>query len=183
MFPIRRRSAAVSALLATSLVLSACSKVESEAKYPSGLERTMTGDDVYGEKESIFGDGGLQIFGGKKKKGDNGTDGIGVNSYLWRASLDTISFMPIASADPFGGVIITDWYTDTAIPNERVKLNVFILSRELKADGIRVRGFRQIQERGAWIDAQMTEDTTRKLEDSILARARELRVGQMAAEK
>lgn len=183
MSPIRRSPVAFSALLATSLFLAACSGVEKEAKYPSGLERTMTGDDIYAEKESIFGEGGLQIFGGKKKKGQDGTEGIGVNSYLWRASLDTISFMPIASADPFGGVIITDWYTDPNVPNERVKLNVFILSRELKADGIRVRGFRQVQERGTWTDAQMTEDTTRKLEDSILARARELRVGQMAAEK
>jgi len=161
--------------------LSGCSSVESEAKYPSGLDRSMTGDNIYGEKQSILGDGGFSILGGKKKSSE--TNGpLGVNSYLWRASLDTVSFMPISSADPFGGTIITDWYTDPSTPSERVKLNVFILSRELKADGIRVSGFRQVNDGKGWVDSPMSKETLSKLEDSILTRARELRVSGMAGE-
>ena len=95
--------------------------IKTEAKYPSGLDRTTTGDDIYGKRESILGEGGLL---GRKKK-DGGESAIGVNSYLWRATLDTVSFMPLASADPFGGVILTDWYTDPQNPNERVKINAF----------------------------------------------------------
>ncbi len=59
--------------------------------------------------ESVFGPGGLSLFGGDEDQPQTGGSQIGVNSYLWRATLDTISFMPLASADPFGGVIITDW--------------------------------------------------------------------------
>src|SRR6201998_852295 len=62
---------------------------------------------------------------------------VGVNSYLWHATLDTLSFMPLASADPFGGVIITDWYSPSTTQDERFKVNIFILGRELRADGVR----------------------------------------------
>lgn len=153
--------------------------VKTEAKYPSGLDRNMTGDDIYGEKESILGDGG---FLGKRKK-DSGESAIGVNSFLWRATLDTVSFMPLASADPFGGVILTDWYTDPKKPNERVKINAFVMGRELKADGIRVRTFRQVRKGGTWRDADVAEDTASKLEDAILTRARELRIAHLADEQ
>ena len=99
------------------LMLSACENApKGEAKYPTGLDRTTTGDDIYGKKESIFGKDGLGIFGGKKGDAEDGSSGIGVNSFLWRASLDTVSFMPLASADPFGGVIITDWYSSEEKP-------------------------------------------------------------------
>lgn len=170
---------------AALLVLSACGgNVKSEAKYPSGLDRGATGgdDSIYGEKESIFGQDGIKLLGGKKK---NTLDesAMGVNFYLWRASLDTVSFMPLTSADPFGGVIITDWYTNPATPNERLKLNIFITGRELKADGVSVRAFRQVASKNAWVDAEVSPDTTRKLEDSILTRARELRVSKLASEK
>lgn len=152
--------------------------IKTEAKYPSGLDRNMTGQDIYGEKQSILGKGGLL---GRKKK-DNSGSIIGVNSYLWRATLDTVSFMPLASADPFGGVILTDWYTDPQKPDERVKINAFVMGRELKADGIRVRTFRQVKKRGQWRDAQTSKDTAAKLEDAILTRARELRIAGMAGE-
>lgn len=101
---------------------------------------------------------------------------IGVNSFLWRASLDTISFMPVSSADPFGGVIITDWYSAGEAPNERFKLNVYILGRALRADGVRVAVFRQVRDSaGAWRDMTMSDATATKIEDSILTRARQLR--------
>lgn len=102
---------------------------------------------------------------------------LGVNAYLWHASLDTLSFMPLASADPFGGVIITDWYSAPNAPNERMKVTVYILDRELRADGLRVAVFRQTRTaNGVWMDAQVNPETATKLEDAILTRARELRL-------
>ena len=169
--------AGVSALLGCSRI----GKVEGEAKYPSGLDRNETGQDIYGDRQTIFGEGGLSILGNDKKEESGSV--IGVNSFLWRATLDTISFMPLASADPFGGVILTDWYSDPETPNERVKINAFITGRELKADGIRVATFRQELKGGQWRDASVAEDTARKLEDSILTRARQLRIAHLASEK
>jgi hypothetical protein len=123
---------------------------------------------------SVFG----LLFGDDKGKGGgSGVGGVAVNSYLWHASLDTISFMPIASADPFGGTIITDWYSPHGVGNERFKLNVFILNRELRADGVRVTVFRQTKdERGQWADAPVDPKTGRDLENSILTRARQIRL-------
>ena len=84
--------------------------------------------------------------------------------------------MPVNSADPFGGVIITDWHSSTEAPSERFKLNVYILGRALRADGVRVAVFRQVQNRrGAWKDAGVPEETRIKIEDAILFRARQLR--------
>ena len=170
-------------LSAAVLALGGCSGIESEAKYPSGLDRELTGgdDSIYGEKETIFGKDGLSIL--KKKKDNAGDTGIGVNSFLWRATLDTVSFMPLASADPFGGVVLTDWYTDPATPKERVKINAFIMGRELKSDGVRVRTFRQVLKGGTWRDAAVSEETGRKLEDTILTRARQMRIAHLADEE
>lgn len=121
----------------------------------------------------IFGTGGL--FGGGKSK-DEGGGGIGVNSFLWRATLDTISFMPLASADPFGGVIITDWYNPAQTPNERFKVTVYILDRSLRADGLRVSVFKQVRQGAAWLDQPAAPETGVSMENAILQRARELRV-------
>ncbi|MDH5722170.1 MAG: DUF3576 domain-containing protein [Alphaproteobacteria bacterium] len=162
---------------AALLSLGACESIKTEAKYPTGLDRNQTGGDIYGKKESVFGKDGLKVLGGKDKKEED--NGIGVNSYLWRASLDTVSFMPLASADPFGGAILTDWYTDPATPNERMKLNVFILGKELKTQNLRVRAFRQVKKSGSWVDAEVAENTARKLEDAILTRAREMRISKL----
>lgn len=170
-------------LLALLVVACGTDGIETEAKYPSGLDRTTTGDDIYGEKESIFGDGGLNIFGSKKDKADDESTGIGVNSFLWRASLDTVSFMPLASADPFGGVIITDWYTAPEKPDERFKINVFILDKQLRSDGISVKVFRQEMRGGRWADSTVGDNMGRQLEDAILTRARQLRVAQLAEEE
>ena len=100
---------------------------------------------------------------------------LGVNAYLWRASLDTLSFMPLASADPFGGVIITDWYSPPAAQGERFRATAYILGRQLRSDGVRVSIFRQEMRNGQWVDAPVSAGTGTELEDKVLARARELR--------
>jgi hypothetical protein len=128
--------------------------------------------------QSVLGEGGLSLnLFGKNKDQSGGPAGIGVNTYLWRASLDTVSFMPLASADPFGGVIITDWYSPPDTPNERFKVNIFILDRQLRADGIRAAVFRQRREAdGRWQDVATDATTQTEMENAILARARQLRV-------
>ena len=130
--------------------------------------------------QSVFGGTGLTLFSTDKPKDqadEGGGSGIGVNSYLWRASLDTIAFMPLASADPFGGVIITDWYAPAETPNERLKVNILILGRQLRADGVKATVFRQNRDSaGAWVDAAVAPETATELEDAILSRARQLRI-------
>jgi hypothetical protein len=100
---------------------------------------------------------------------------IGVNAYLWRAALDTVSFAPLLQADANTGVIITDWYSNPKAPGERVKLTVAILDQDLRADALRVSASRQVNQSGAWADAPVTAATVQKLEDIILTRARDLR--------
>jgi hypothetical protein len=122
------------------------------------------------------GEAGWNILGGDKK-GEEGGAGIGVNSFLWRASLDTLSFMPLASADPFGGVIITDWYATPAQPNDRFKVTVYILDRQLRADGLRASVFRQTRDNaGIWADVPADSRTGVDMENAILTRAREMRI-------
>jgi hypothetical protein len=122
-----------------------------------------------------FGGEDILTFGGTKKREEEDTI-LGVNSHLWRATLDTISFMPLASADPFGGVIITDWYSPPQSPHERLKVNVFILDRQLRSDGLKVSIFRQERHKdGQWIDQSVDPQTIRDLENAILSRARHYR--------
>jgi len=106
---------------------------------------------------------------------------LGVNSFLWHATLDTLSFMPLQSADPFGGVIITDWYVAPSAPNERLKVTTYIMDRALRADGLKVVVFRQVRSGNGWSDAQPSPDTAHKLEDAILTRARELRLATLGS--
>lgn len=168
-----------SILMITSiLALSACSGIESEAKYPTGADRSGTGDNnIYSEAPSIFGKGGISGAFGRQENKDSG-GGVTVNSYLWRAALDTVSFMPLASADPFGGTIITEWYTTPKTPKERTKINVFILGKELKAESLSVKVFRQTKSGSNWVDANVAKETNIKLEDAILTRAREMRIAK-----
>lgn len=122
----------------------------------------------------MFGGRGNNNNGGN---GQGGPAGVGVNSYLWRASLDTVSFMPLASADPFGGVIITDWYSPPDTPDERFKMNVFILGRELRADGVRATVFHQRRNAaGQWAEAPVDQTTGTDVENAILTRARQMRL-------
>ena len=100
---------------------------------------------------------------------------IGVNAYLWRAALDTLSFMTIGQTDSNGGVIVTEWYLNPAVPTERMKVSVAILDPELRADALRVSTSRQIQQNGQWVDAEVQAATNQKLEEIILQKARDLR--------
>jgi Domain of unknown function (DUF3576) len=100
---------------------------------------------------------------------------IGVNSYLWRATLDALSFMPLVQTDSSGGVIVTDWYVNPQSPGERVKLTVSILDQDLRADALRVAGSRQVAQNGQWVDAPIRAATVQKMEAIILTKARDLR--------
>lgn len=168
--------------LAGGLIVAGCEGAVPPVDDPYTEEPGQSNRGYNDPKGSIFGGDGsdgvdiLGIFGGGKDgKGGGGGGGIGVNNYLWRASLDTISFMPLASADPFGGVIITDWYTPPETPAERFKMNVYILDRQLRADGVRVAVFRQNRSGSDWTDAKVTKKTAVNLENEILTRARQLR--------
>lgn len=157
--------------------LAAC---ESDGKtvYPEDDNRKSTGS-MYKERSSVFGEDGLSFDSSEEIAPGvgGGGGGIGVNSYLWRASLDTIAFMPLSSADPFGGVIITDWYSPPQSQDERFKINLFILGRDLRADGLRASVFRQMRNgSGDWVDAQVGKQTPIDLENAILTRARQLRI-------
>ena len=132
---------------------------------------------------SITGDDGIFFGGGTKKKSDEQASGggIGVNSFLWRASLDSIGFMPLASADPFGGVIISDWYATPDVPTERFKITIYILDQQLRADGVKAAVFRQVRDpTGGWADAPVDPKTPIDLENAILTRARQLRLDTAA---
>ena len=100
---------------------------------------------------------------------------IGVNSYLWRASLDALGFMPLLQTDSNGGVIVTDWYVNPSAPTERMKVTVTILDQDLRADALRVAALRQVNQGGQWVAAPVQAATVQKLEDIILTKARDLR--------
>lgn len=167
-------------LIAVGIGTVACSD---NMALPEGSEPPLPPDQRNQPEGSLFGgDGGLDIFGGGSDDTPQGTTGIGVNSFLWRATLDTVSFLPITSADPFGGVIISDWYAPPDTPNERFKVNAYILDRTLRADGVRVSVFKQVRdETGTWVDAPVSTETATTLENTILTRARELRVAATTA--
>ena len=128
----------------------------------------------------VGGEAGLFDIGTSKSKADNGSGsggggGIGVNAFLWRGALDTLSFLPLTSADPFGGVIITDWYTPAEAKNERFKATAYILGRDLRSDGVRVSVFRQVAQGGRWVDAPVANTVPAELENKVLERARKMR--------
>jgi hypothetical protein len=106
---------------------------------------------------------------------------IGVNSYLWRAALETLSFAPMAQVDSNGGVMVTDWYSNPSTPNERVKVTATILDRDLRADALRIAASRQVLSGGQWVDAPVAAATVQKLEEIILTRARDLRRNAIAS--
>ena len=137
---------------------------------------TVDRPNVIKQMGSASGEGGWNLAGGDRRAPDDNA-GIGVNSFLWRASLDTLSFMPLASADPFGGVIITDWYASPTQPNDRFKITVYILDRQLRADGLRASVFRQTRDNaGVWADVPADPRTGVDMENAILTRAREMRI-------
>ena len=153
------------------LVLGSCSSdnggirtKESQPLQAIGGDRSKNGGVI----EAVFG-----TSEGTRSE----TSSISVNGYLWRASLDTISFLPLNTADPFGGVIITEWYTPPESPGERFKVNIYILDKALRADGLRVTVFRQKRTSGErWIEAKVNQKTGTDLENAILKRARQMRI-------
>lgn len=163
------RSAPVFMLLA-ALSLAGC----------GGFRNEGVNDDAWKEVKlqprsgdgSIFGGDGIS-FGGKKN--EDSASGLGVNAYLWRSSLDTLSFMPLTQADPFGGVIITDWYQPQNGSGERFRATAYILGRQLRSDGVRVAIFRQVLQGGQWVDSPVNPSTVTEIENRILSKARELR--------
>jgi len=117
---------------------------------------------------------------GKRDNASNPAN-IGVNGYLWRASLDTLAFMPLVSADPYGGVIITDWYSSPQKPDERFKATVYILDTRLRADGLNVTVYKQVRDAsGQWVDAQTGDQTEGDIENAILTKARQLRLSNIS---
>ena len=128
------------------------------------------------EDESFVGNIFKDITGlGDKRKSGGG--GIGVNTYLWKATLNTLSFMPLVSADPFGGVIITDWYSNSETSKEKFKIVAYILGTELRVDGIKVSLFKKMKnENGDWVDKKTNKVLQSKVEDAILTKARKYKI-------
>ena len=155
-------------LAACACALAACSSVFSSDPAPAPMATTST---------STGSGSWFWPFGGGDDT-ETATDmpQLGVNAYLWRATLDTLNFMPLASADPVGGVVISDWYAAPDKPDEHMKVTVYILDRRLRADAVKVNVFRQTRNAAGWTDAAVNPDTGIKLENAILARARELRL-------
>lgn len=167
------RGASVLLIASSVLALSAC-----------GMGRHASADGqepvyVQGESNGMFS----HMFHKKHPRSDaQAQAGIGVNSYLWRATLDTLSFMPLGSADPWGGVIVTDWYVNPEKPDERFKTTVYILDTRLRADALNVTVFKQVRGAdGGWVDSQVSAQTEQDLENSILTKARQLRLANVGS--
>ncbi|MCB2109084.1 MAG: DUF3576 domain-containing protein [Rhodobacteraceae bacterium] len=163
--------------VAAAAFLSGCSSSDPGATYRTSPEYRAETGGATAENDKMFG--GLNLF--SDSPGDGRTGPVAVNAYLWRASLDTVAFMPLASADPFGGVIITDWFAPPATPDERFKVNIYILGRDLRADGLKVTVFRQTRDLAdRWSDAVVGSEVSTEFENAVLSRARELRLSSVA---
>jgi hypothetical protein len=177
-FSARFLPAALIAVLAVAACSSDTAKPNQTAQNFQGLGSGSPGDSSI-TRMGTADDGTIFGIGKAAKDRDQGSGGgataIGVNAFLWRGALDTIAFMPLASADPFGGVIITDWYTPPGTSGERFKATVYILSRDLRSDGIRVNIYRQVLQNGQWVDAAVADSTIGDIENKVLARARHMR--------
>lgn len=171
----------ISLFFVSVLFLTAC-----EGFTPNKQELGPVKDDLDRRAEAMGklggGDGLLnQMLRGSKNTG--GGTGIGVNAYLWQASLDSLSFMPLTSADSFGGIIITDWYSPPEDTQTRYKVTVYIIGRELRPDALRIASFKQRLRGNDWIDLGDQSSINRQLEDTILTRARQMRVDARAIEE
>lgn len=155
------------------LALAGCGLTNEGAGEPKSLKDKR--EEANGK---ITGEGIILSGGSDEEKASSSASPLGVNSFLWRATLDTLSFMPLTSADPFGGTIITDWYEDPKTPGERFKVNALILDKTLRADGVRITVFKQKNVGSSWRDQKVDDKLARSLEDAILTRARQLKVAQ-----
>lgn len=174
----RLRYVTLCAIASLTVVLTGCDGYYGTADGDRVIAPKTNRDARIESRGKLTGEDGWDLFGDDDDENEGGGGGIGVNGFLWRATLDTLSFMPIASADPFGGVILTDWYEDPNVPGERYKVNALILDTRLRADGVTVSAFKQRLIDGTWRDQAVANSVTRQLEDTILTRARELRIAQ-----
>lgn len=162
-------------LMSIALVLvlaSACglNGVVEDARSPE--DKFKYGDASTGK---LFGD--INLWGGKKKEGESEQRGLSVNAVAWKATLDVLAFLPLVSADPFSGIIITDWYSEDNHQDERFKINAFIEGGALRADSIKVSVFKQVKsDSGDWLVVDPDTDSSRKIENAILQRAREIKI-------
>jgi hypothetical protein len=164
-------------LAATALLLAACAggrEVRND-EYGPGNQR----EEILRQTGANPSTSGFVVFGVDRSRQQadaaGGGSGMTVNAFLWRATLDTLAFMPLSSADPFGGVIITDWYAPPNATGERFKATAYVLGRQLRSDGVRVQVFRQQLRGNQWVDAPASQAINSEMEDRVLARARELR--------
>jgi len=180
--PASRRWALLGLL---SFSLAACGETRANNQDPDSPDYSGEAGAGLNQMGSLTGGDNTFQFGinHQPKSNETGTGGgmLGVNAYLWRGALDTLSFMPLASADPFGGVIITDWYSPPAVTNERFKATAYILGRQLTSDGVRVAIYRQVMDGGQWVDAPVSAMTVGEIENKVLARARQLRAQSQAS--
>lgn len=154
-------------LLFVGLLLAGCAK---DPVQVGGASRT---DETYTIKSAVAPEGQRRAF---TRSGAGQARQIAVNGFLWRAALDSTAFMPLRSADAYGGAIITDWYSPPESPSERFKITVLVQGATLRADGVKVTVFKQKRDaKGGWIDAKVAKNTGIDLENVILARARNLR--------
>ena len=171
---MRLRHGVFTCLTLALLALAGCKNavpVSNDDDYATGRIPGRSGSSLAGSDGFTFSTGDSK----KNPATDAGAGALGVNAFLWRGALDTLSFMPLASADPFGGVIITDWYQPPSGGGERFKATAYILGRQLRADGVKVSVFRQVQQGGQWMDAPVSTATSAEVENKVLFRARELR--------
>jgi len=150
------------------------SAVNKELAMSDAENRLRTGGGLLGKK------GGLSLGTLGTNEGNNAVSSIGmpINPYLWKGSLETIGFMPLSSADPFGGIIITDWYSDGQTINERCKINIFIKGLELKTSNLRVNTFCQSFENNRWIDLPTSASQSAQLENAILNKAKRIKLAK-----
>jgi len=151
--------------------------------FPSGTpeERQLALADAENRLKSgggLLGKKGLSLSEINKSEKTTATIGLPINPYLWKGSLETIDFMPLASVDPFAGIIITDWYANQGAPNERCKINIFIKGYEMKTDNLKVNSFCQSLSNGQWVDIKNNIDNDAKLENAILNKAKKIRLSQ-----
>lgn len=166
------------AITSSVLMLVGCSgdmSAKPGQEVPMGRSETRKRD--FG---NLFGEDFL-VFGGPKKEGTPGMASATVNPFIWRASLDTIAFMPLASADALGGVIVTDWYTAPSSPHERLKVTIYVTNPQLRADAIKVTIYKQANKGGRWVNATADAASATEMENIILSKARQLRIKHLEA--
>ncbi len=163
-------------LLLSLLALAGCAGTKPLEKLPDSREQIRK--ENFGQ---LFGSEALVFGKSTPMYGEGGSVGMSANPHLWRAALETVSFMPLASADAVGGVIVTDWYSSATSKSERLKVTIYITDRQLRADAIKVTIHKEALRDGSWVAATSDPATARQLEDIILSKARDLKIQKMKA--